>query len=78
MLLKIVWYGSYEGMVSSRRLSDACERNVQFLALSAATLRRSPTSFELDLIGRDTFDIDGCKLPSKASKQWSGTHQLKI
>jgi hypothetical protein len=33
---------------------------------------------ELDLIGRDTFDIDGCKLPSKASKQWSGTHQLKI
>jgi hypothetical protein len=30
---------------------------------------------ELNLIGRDTFAIDGCKLPSNASKQWSGTHQ---
>jgi hypothetical protein len=28
---------------------------------------------ELNLIGRDTFAIDGCKLPGNASKQWSGT-----
>ena len=36
------------------------------------------------LIGEDMFAIDGCKLPSNASKDWSGTHadltkkQLKI
>lgn len=26
------------------------------------------------LIGRDMFAIDGCKIPSNASKEWSGTH----
>jgi len=26
------------------------------------------------LIGKDMFAIDGCKLPSNASKEWSGTH----
>ncbi|NNE62586.1 MAG: transposase [Gammaproteobacteria bacterium] len=26
------------------------------------------------LIGKEHFAIDGCKLPSDASKQWSGTH----
>lgn len=26
------------------------------------------------LIGREMFAIDGCKLPSNASKEWSGTH----
>src|ERR1043166_3439472 len=29
----------------------------------------------LGLIGKQTFAIDGCKLPSNASKQWSGTHE---
>lgn len=28
---------------------------------------------ELDLIGGEMFAIDGCKLPSNASKSWSGT-----
>lgn len=28
---------------------------------------------ELGLIGRDMFAIDGCKMPSNASKEWSGT-----
>jgi len=28
---------------------------------------------ELGLIGKDMFAIDGCKLPSNASKDWSGT-----
>lgn len=28
---------------------------------------------ELDLIGGDTFAVDGCKLSSNASKEWSGT-----
>ena len=26
------------------------------------------------LIGKEMFAIDGCKLPSNASKEWSGTH----
>lgn len=29
---------------------------------------------QLDLIGKEMFAIDGCKLPSNASKEWSGTH----
>ena len=29
---------------------------------------------QLGLIGKEMFAIDGCKLPSNASKQWSGTH----
>lgn len=27
----------------------------------------------LGLIGKSTFAIDGCNLPSNASKEWSGT-----
>lgn len=27
------------------------------------------------LVGREHFAIDGCKLPSDASKEWSGTHE---
>ena len=30
---------------------------------------------ELGLIGKEHFAIDGCKLPSNASKKWSGTHK---
>uniref|UniRef100_UPI003D142707 transposase n=1 Tax=Vibrio sp. TaxID=678 RepID=UPI003D142707 len=29
---------------------------------------------KLGLIGKEMFAIDGCKLPSNASKEWSGTH----
>jgi transposase len=28
---------------------------------------------EMGLIGKDMFAVDGCKLPSNASKEWSGT-----
>lgn len=28
---------------------------------------------EMELIGKEMFAIDGCKLPSNASKEWSGT-----
>lgn len=28
---------------------------------------------EMSLIGREMFAVDGCKLPSNASKEWSGT-----
>lgn len=30
---------------------------------------------ELGLIGREMFVIDGCKMPSNASKEWSGTRE---
>ena len=30
---------------------------------------------EMGLIGREMFAIDGCKLPSNASKEWSGTRK---
>jgi transposase len=29
---------------------------------------------QMGLIGREMFAIDGCKLPSNASKEWNGTH----
>jgi transposase len=32
ILLKIVLFGYYKGIVSSRRLAEACKRNVQFMA----------------------------------------------
>jgi hypothetical protein len=30
---------------------------------------------EMNLIGKETFAIDGVKLPSNASKEWSGTKE---
>jgi transposase len=95
VLLKSVLYGYYKGIISSRKLEEACARNVVFMALSADTRPHFTTiaSFvakmpheivavftdvlmyasELGLIGKDTFAIDGCKLPSNASKESSGT-----
>src|ERR1051325_5073757 len=97
ILLKIVLFGYYKGMVSSRRLAEACQRNVQFKALTADSQPHFTTiadfvasldkeiagvfgdvlmyADELGLIGKQTFAIDGCKLPSNASKEWSGTHE---
>ena len=96
ILLKIVLFGYYKGMISSRRLAEACKRNVQFKALTAdsqphfttiadfvATMHQEIAAMfrdvliyadALGLIGKETFAIDGCKLPSNASKEWSGTH----
>ena len=37
VLLKIVLFGYYKGIVSSRKLAEACNRNVQFMALTADT-----------------------------------------
>ncbi len=97
ILLKVVLYGYYKGIVSSRALAEACRRNVVFMALSADTQPHFTTlaSFvseldreivglfrdvllyasELGLIGKEHFAVDGCKLPSNASKRWSGTHK---
>jgi transposase len=35
ILLKVVLFGYYKGLISSRRLAEACQRNVQFKALTA-------------------------------------------
>src|SRR5574341_2358805 len=96
VLLKIVLYGYSKGMVSSRKLAEACRRNVVFMALSADTRPHFTTIAgfvaeleqaivqlfrdvllyceELGLLGKEHFAVDGCKRPSNASKQWSGTH----
>jgi transposase len=97
VLLKIVLYGYSKGMVSRRKLEEACRRNVVFMALSADTRPHFTTIAgfvsalekeivalfrdvllyceELGLLGKEHFAVDGCKLPSNASKQWSGTHE---
>jgi transposase len=97
ILLKVVLYGYYKGIISSRALAEACRRNVVFMALSADTHPHFTTlaSFvseldreivgpfrdvllyasELGLIGKEHFAVDGCTLPSNASKRWSGTHR---
>jgi transposase len=97
VLLKIVVYGYYKGVISSRALAEACRRNVAFMALSADTRPHFTTlaafvseldreivglfrdvllyASELGLVGKEHFAVDGCKLPSNASKQWSGTHK---
>ena len=97
VMLKIVLYGYYKGLLSSRDLEEACRRNVVFMALSADTRPHFTTIAgfvaeleneiaelfcavllyceELGLIGKEHLAIDGCKLPSNASKHWSGTHE---
>ena len=97
ILLKVVLYGYYKGIISSRMLAEACRRNVVFMALSADARPHFTTiagfvseldheivslfrdvllyASELGLIGKEHFAVDGCKLPSNASKQWSGTHR---
>lgn len=95
ILLKIIFYAYSNGIVSSRKIEQACRRDVKFMALSAdsqphfTTLANFVSSMdgqiiglfrdvllycdELGLIGKDMFAVDGCKMPSNASKRWSGT-----
>jgi len=95
ILLKIVLFAYSRGIVSSRKIAQACEENIIFMALSAdsrphfttiadfiATMDKEIIHLfrdvllvcdDLGLIGKEMFAIDGCKLPSNASKEWSGT-----
>ena len=95
ILLKIILYAYSKGIVSSRKIEQACTENVIFMALSADTRPHFTTISdfisrmdkeivslflqvlmvcdEQGLIGREMFAIDGCKLPSNAAKEWSGT-----
>ena len=95
ILLKIILYAYSRGIVHSRRIAQACEDNIIFMALSCdttphfttiadfvSTMDKEITALfrevllvcdDLNLIGKEMFAIDGCKLPSNASKEWSGT-----
>ncbi len=95
ILLKIVLYAYSRGIVSSRKIAQACEENIMFMALSADTRPHFTTIADFissmqdeivpifrdvitlcyaeGLIGRTMFAVDGCKLSSNCSKEWSGT-----
>ena len=97
MLLRIVFYAYYRGITSSRRIAEACETDLKFMALAAGKRPHFTTIADFvsshtvamsdifhkvlmiccrsGLVGKEHFAIDGCKLPSDASKQWSGTHK---
>ena len=95
VMLKIILFAYSRGMISSRRIANACETNITFMSLSGDTqphytsiasfVARMKTQIEPlftqvlmicdkeGLIGRNMFAIDGCKIKSNASKEWSGT-----
>jgi len=94
ILLKVVLLGYSRGLVSSRKIEQACSENIVFMALSCrqcpdyTTIATFVSDMkdeilplsrnillaceELDLLGGTFFAQDGCKLPSNASKKWSG------
>ena len=97
ILLKITLFAYSRGITSSRRIAQACEENVVFMALSADTRPHFTTIADFisrmsgeigsvftdvlsvcyteGLIGKQMFAIDGCKISSNCSKEWSGTKE---
>jgi transposase len=95
ILLKVVLLAYSRGLISSRKIEQACRENVVFLALACgqqpdhSTIAAFVSSMkdeilplfrdvllvceEMNLLGGTMFALDGCKLPSNASKEWSGT-----
>lgn len=96
-MLKIILFAYSRGLISSRRIANACRTNITFMSLSgdiqphhtsvARFVARMHEQIEPlftqilmicdkeGLIGRHMFAIDGCKIASNASKEWSGTFQ---
>jgi transposase len=94
ILLKVVLLGYARGLISSRKMEQACRENVTFMALACgqrpdhSTIAAFVSSMkdeimplfrdvllvceESGLLGGTFFSLDGCKLPSNASKEWSG------
>jgi transposase len=94
-LLKVVLLAYSRGLISSRKIEQACRENVVFMALACgqqpdhSTIAAFVSSMkdeilplfrdvllvceEMNLLGGTMFALDGCKLPSNASKEWSGT-----
>ncbi len=95
ILLKVVLLAYSRGLISSRKIEQACRENVVFMALTCgqqpdhSTIAAFVSSMkdgilplfrdvllvceEMNLLGGTMFALDGCKLPSNASKEWSGT-----
>jgi len=95
ILLKVVLLAYSRGLISSRKIEQACRENVVFIALACgqqpdhSTVAAFVSSMkdeilplfrdvllvceEMNLLGGTMFALDGCKLPSNASKEWSGT-----
>jgi transposase len=95
ILLKVVLLAYSRGLISSRKIEQACRENVVFIALACgqqpdhSTIAAFVSSMkneilplfrdvllvceEMHLLGGTMFALDGCKLPSNASKEWSGT-----
>lgn len=95
VMLKIVLYAYFRGIISSRAIMRACRENIIFRALSADTqpdfttiahfistmASEIKTIFteiilvcsEMELLGGTEFALDGCKISSNASKEYSGT-----
>jgi Transposase domain (DUF772) len=93
--LKVVLLAYSRGLISSRKIEQACRENVVFIALACgqqpdhSTIAAFVSSMkdeilplfrdvllvceEMNLLGGTMFALDGCKLPSNASKEWSGT-----
>jgi transposase len=94
ILLKVVLLGYARGLISSRKMEQACRENVTFMAMACgqrpdhSTIAAFVSSMqeeiqplfrdvllvceESGLLGGTFFALDGCKLPSNASKEWSG------
>ena len=95
IILKVVLLAYSRGLISSRKIEQACRENVVFIALACgqqpdhSTIAAFVSSMkdeimplfrdvllvceEMNLLGGTMFALDGCKLPSNASKEWSGT-----
>jgi len=94
VLLKVVLVAYSRGIISSRKIEQACRENTIFMALACghvpdhSTVAAFISSMkeqiqplfrnvlliceEVNLLGGTTFALDGCKLPSNASREWSG------
>ena len=92
---KVVLLAYSRGLISSRKIEQACRENVVSMALACgqqpnhSTIAGFVSSMkdeilrlfrdvllvceEMNLVGGTMFALDGCKLPSNASKELSGT-----
>jgi transposase len=95
ILLKVVLLAYSRGILSSRKIEQACRENITFMALACGMVPDHSTiaafissmkdeiqsifsdilliCAEQDLLGGTHFSLDGLKLSSNASKEWSGT-----
>jgi len=95
VMVKVILLAYSRGLISSRKIEQACHENVIFMALTCGQCPDHSTiaSFvslmkdeimplfrdvllvceEMKLLGGTFFALDGCKLSSNASKEWSGT-----